>query len=411
MDRYPGATAFYLKAGIHRRQTIRPKDDNRFIGELGAVLDGEGVTQYAFETLNHHPQRVTLQRLVIQRYVPPIQRGAIQGDNAHAWIIEDSEIHDNAYAGLRTGPGMIVRRNHIYRNGLNGIVGYRADGVLVEDNEVFANNPSGSAENGDDAGMKFVGCHNLTVRRNHVYGNLGKGIWSDTNFPTVIIEDNRVTDNRDAGIWHEVSYDAIIRYNTVERNGGTTAPNWLQAGGINVTNSPNVQVYGNTVSDNANGIGVMQTTGYPTGPYGPNEVTNLLVRDNVIKMQIGRTGLAQNLRDTSYYTSRNNRFENNTYYLGTDQHLFPVDRTKSDGGAVAGIRSRCDRHLHPMITSDFSCGPPCDTVELLAENASITSSASVLGTPQSNGFTSLFTPEPGLILSERVLKCYADTRA
>ena len=81
-----------------------------------------------------------------------------------------------------------------------------------------------------------------------------------------------MTDNRDAGIWHEVSYDAIIRYNTVERNGGTTAPDWLQAGGINVTNSPNVQVYGNTVLDNANGIGVMQATGYPTGPYGPNEL-------------------------------------------------------------------------------------------------------------------------------------------
>ena len=71
VDRYPGATAFYLKAGIHRRQTIRPKDDNRFIGELGAVLDGEGVTQYAFETLNHHPQRVTLQRLVIQNTFHP----------------------------------------------------------------------------------------------------------------------------------------------------------------------------------------------------------------------------------------------------------------------------------------------------------------------------------------------------
>ena len=187
VEQYPAATTFYLKAGTHRRQTIRPKDGNRFIGEPGAVLDGEGVTAYAFETLNHHPQRVTLQRLVIQGYVPPLQRGAIQGDNAHAWIIEDNEIHDNAYAGLRTGPGMIVRRNRIYRNGLTGIVGYRSDGVLIEDNEVFANNPSGYPGN-TDGGMKFVGCHNLTVRGNHVYGNAGKGIWSDTNYPTVIID-------------------------------------------------------------------------------------------------------------------------------------------------------------------------------------------------------------------------------
>ena len=39
-------------------------------------------------------------------------------------------------------------------------------------------------------------------------------------------------------------------------------------------------------------------------------------------MQIGRTGLAQNVGDTSYYTSRNNRFENNTYYLGPTSTYF-----------------------------------------------------------------------------------------
>jgi hypothetical protein len=79
-----------------------------------------------------------------------------------------------------------------------------------------------------------------------------------------------------------------------------------------------VQVYGNTVLDNANGIGVMYSTGYPaTGPYGQYIVQNLVIRDNTVRMKIGKTGMATNTGDKSIYTSRNNKFENNRYYLGT----------------------------------------------------------------------------------------------
>ncbi len=36
----PGNTTFLLKAGVHRIQTIRPKDGDTFVGESGAVLSG-----------------------------------------------------------------------------------------------------------------------------------------------------------------------------------------------------------------------------------------------------------------------------------------------------------------------------------------------------------------------------------
>lgn len=40
VDINPAGTAFTLKAGVHRLQSIRPKDGNTFVGEPGAVLSG-----------------------------------------------------------------------------------------------------------------------------------------------------------------------------------------------------------------------------------------------------------------------------------------------------------------------------------------------------------------------------------
>ena len=44
----PAGTTFILKAGTHVRQSVIPKSGDRFIGETGAVLDGQGVAPYAF---------------------------------------------------------------------------------------------------------------------------------------------------------------------------------------------------------------------------------------------------------------------------------------------------------------------------------------------------------------------------
>jgi len=322
---HPPGTSFLIRAGVHRRQTITPKDGMAFYGEPGTVLDGEKVTAYAFETLATAPVGVVIQGLIIQNYVPPLQRSAIQGDNGVNWTVSDNEVRYNANHGLRAGRGMQVLRNYVHHNGVDGIAGYRAHGAVIDGNDVSYNNTLQTPEDpvlADASGMKFFECSNLTIRNNRVHHNYAKGIWVDHGWPGTLIERNTVTDNRDSGIWHEVSYDAVIRYNTVERNGGTTAGAWLTNAGIQITNSPDVQVYGNTVTDNANGIGVMQASGYPNGPYGANVVQNLDVHDNVVTMRIGRTGMAQNVGDPSLYTMGNNRFRNNTYYLGTSPYYF-----------------------------------------------------------------------------------------
>jgi parallel beta-helix repeat protein len=327
VNRYPGATTFYLRAGVHRQQRVNPKTSNTYIGERGAVLDGEDITPYAFEATTALPQSVTIKNLEITRYASPSQAGALQGDNGFNWIVEGNSIHDNRYGGVRAGRGWRVRNNLIYRNGVIGISAYRADGVLVESNDVYENNWSQARERGvlaEAAGMKIMRSPNAVIRNNRVHHNFAKGIWVDyNNRPITLIEGNTVTDNSAAGIWAEISYNVIIRNNTSERN-GSGGSSWLAGAGIQVTCSPNVEIYGNTVRDNANGITGMQSSGcaVTSGPHGPVRLENLNVHDNVVRMQVGRTGISQNTGESQIYTTWNNHFERNTYYLGPNATYF-----------------------------------------------------------------------------------------
>jgi parallel beta-helix repeat protein len=319
---YPSGTTFYLTAGTHRRQTITPKTDDRFIGEAGAVMDGENVTPYAFLAPTTLPQRVTIKGLDIRNYASGSSQGAIHGDNGISWVVEDNVVHNNLMIGIRVGRGWQVRRNKVYRNGVIGISGYRADGALIEANEVYENVTTVDAGlTAQTSGMKFLRCINLVIRSNNVHHNFAKGIWLDGNYPTTVIEGNTASYNAHAGIWAEATYGVIIRNNVAERNGPQTTPGSLLGyAGIQVSNSANIEIYGNTVRDNSNGIGLMQSNATPTTDpvYGVLELRNVYVHDNVVRMQIGRTGIVQIVSNTSYFTSKNNRFVHNTYYLSAN---------------------------------------------------------------------------------------------
>ena len=320
VNSHPEGTTFVIKSGIHRQQSVEPKSGMTFVGEAGAVLDGEGLARFAFGHYGPGSSNVTVKGLEIRNYLTKISEGAIQGDNTTNWTVEANDIHNNGGFGIRGGKGMRVLRNHTHNNGDAGIHGYRADGMLVEGNEVNNNGDSGvqSGALATAAGMKFFRIANLTVRDNYVHHNATRGIWTDTDCIDIMIEGNRVVANGKFGIWHEISYNAVIRNNYVEGNGfaGYDGPGWLGGAGIAVTNSPNVEIYGNTLVNNADGIAGMQSSGYPaSGAYGAYSLSNLYVHDNVITMRQGRVGIVQNVSDTSVFSGRNNRFERNTYTL------------------------------------------------------------------------------------------------
>lgn len=325
---HPPGTTFVIRGGVHRRQTIKPKDGMTFVGEPGAVLDGEGATPRAF--IGQNTSRVTVRGLRITGYAPGNTSAALDGIDSRGWLVEDNEIDHNANGsqrvyGLRLGHDMTVRNNRIHHNGWVGIDGYKATGALVEGNELYANPPARFNDTvGEAANMKCYGCGAITVRNNNVHDGPFRGIWFDRSQPDITIEGNRVVNHGEAGIWYEVSYRGTIRKNYVENAGFESyySNGWLRGGGIQVTNSPDVSVLDNTVVDSLNGIIGLQASSYYNGPHGPSQLRNLLVQGNTIVMSKGQTGVADNTNNRAVFDSWNNRFVNNRYELRSNAAPF-----------------------------------------------------------------------------------------
>jgi hypothetical protein len=328
VDAYPAGTGFLLKSGPHYNQSIRPKTGNTFVGEAGTILDGRNQTAFAFDgSARPYPSNVRITGLTIQNYNPPDLMGAIQAgkpldypgepDQAIGWVIENSEIRNNAAAGVRVGHKTKVLNNNIHHNLQLGISG-NGDSVLIENNELAYNNYTKQYKMDWAAGgAKLVKTRWLVVRGNHVHHNWGFGLWTDIKNLYVLYENNLSEDNASAGIMHEISYDAVIRNNTLMRNG--FARDWLVGAGILVSASANVEVYGNTVSGNKHGIVAIQQNRIVDGIDFTKNLKNLYVHDNKVTITTagGRSGVASGLGDVGVWTTRNNRFQGNTYYLGS----------------------------------------------------------------------------------------------
>jgi parallel beta-helix repeat protein len=305
VDANPAGTTFILKAGTHRRQSIGPKDGNTFLGEPGTVLDGENSLKYAFRS---ESDNVTIRNVKVTGYTPPFGGSAIEAiwNQARGWVVEDCEVSYNTSGGIGIGHEGIVRRCHIHHNGQLGIVGW-TNGGLIEDNEISYNNTAGHDPLHEAGGMKLFKSERLVVRNNHVHHNFAIGIWLDHNNNNCVIEGNLVEDNANSGIYYEISYNGIIRNNTVRRNGG-----WA----IVVSSSPNVEVHHNTIADNAQGIFGVQDDRIETGSHGPFLLKNLWVHDNTIGLPEGKHGIIDSTGDAAY--TANNRFDRNHYTGHTD---------------------------------------------------------------------------------------------
>jgi parallel beta-helix repeat protein len=279
---------------------------------------------------------VTIQGLVVEKYAVPAQFGAIQssvpGTDAvgTGWLIEDTEVRLNHGAGIRTGEATTLRRVRTHHNGQLGIAGPGGTGGLVEESVIASNNIAGFNSGWEAGGAKFTETVDLVVRNNRVYNNQGPGLWTDINNYGTLYESNTVSNNSGPGIFHEISYDAVIRNNTVTGNGDGWE-DWLWGSGILVAASARVQVYGNTVTNNADGIGGIQQD-REDGPEGPHLLRDLHVYDNTISVSRGHTGVVEDNGDRDVFESRNNRFEANTYVNVTGRRYMWDDRTLDASG-------------------------------------------------------------------------------
>jgi parallel beta-helix repeat protein len=339
----PSGTTFILKAGTHVRQSVIPKSGNSFIGEVGTVLDGQNSAKYAFGRGGPpYPSNVTIKGLKITGYVPNTQSGTIDAggyypnEGSDGWVIDDNEVSYNGEYGIRIGNNTRITNNRVHHNLRLNVAG-SGNGTLIANNEIaFGNYQSKFSTNFEAGGTKFAYSDGVTVRGNNVHDNMGVGIHFDENNIRTVIEGNTIHHNGSEGIAIEISYATVIRNNTVTDNGWFDPRDrytYVWNAGIGVHASPDVEVYGNTVTGNYAGIvGIEQDRSMDAAKYGPHILKNFYVHDNTVT----QTNRPRNPNELSVaagivtdipgnlapFTSRNNRFVNNDYTVNPNPQPF-----------------------------------------------------------------------------------------
>ncbi len=261
---------------------------------------------------------VTIRGLVVEKYANPGQYGAIMGVKGSNWTIESNEVRMNHGVGIVASSYGKVRLNFVHHNGQLGIAAVGLQ-TLVEGNEMSYNNTAGYDPGWEGGASKFALTQDLVVRGNRVHHNYGYGLWTDTDNIRTLYENNVVYENEQIGIFHEISYDAVIRNNTVVGNGKAYSP-WLWGGQILLAGSQNVEITGNKVFVSAlggNGISLIQQL-RGTGRYGPWKTRKNYVHNNDITYEgEGMSGAVAD-DDESGMLSGGNRFDSNTYHFAAD---------------------------------------------------------------------------------------------
>jgi hypothetical protein len=289
VNAHGAGTTYIVKAGTHLRNfSVRPKSGDRFCGEPGAVLDGGRSLSTAF---SGGATNVTLDSITVQEYSPDSQGAAIQ-PRAHAsgWVVRNVSALRNAWAGLLVADDMKILGGHYNDNDQLGIGGNEATGILLDgldadpttfDGPELAGNHTLHVPCGWEAGGMKWDFGQVTIRNAHVHDNDCRGLWADINARGALIEHNLIENNFGEGIFYEISQDAVIRYNKVYRNGIRNAAGWYWDAGILINASFNVEIYGNRLSGNYNGItGIQQDRPDSTPPE--HLLDNLRVYDNLI---------------------------------------------------------------------------------------------------------------------------------
>jgi len=303
---YPEGTVFRINGTLYG-QEVRPRTGQVFIGAPGAALDGNGAGRAFWSTAKD----VRIEGLTVTDYASRPQDGAIQAGGS-GWVIRGNNVYRNAAVGIKVykGDNATIDGNNIHHNGQLGISVAYSTGSIVENNEIAYNNWENEYSWGFEAGgTKFWSTTGLVVRNNWSNNNRGPGLWSDTDNINILYEGNLVEDNYANGIFHEVGYDAVIRNNIVRRNGfGHDA--WLWGSGILIASSQNVEIYGNEVTGNYNGITMTQQN-RGSGKYGPYIVRNVNVYNNRI-VNSGTSGAAEDIGSDAIFDA-NNKFTGNVY--------------------------------------------------------------------------------------------------
>ncbi len=242
---------------------------------------------------------VTVTGLTIEHFASRPQGGALQV--GPGWTVIANEVRWNHAVGIMVieGDRAELSRNTVADNGQLGIGQYKSAGVRITANLVTRNNTDGFwIADWESGGIKSTRSSG-EVSGNDIVANKGIGMWSDIAEYDRRITGNRIRDNAADGIRYEISYQAVIEQNVVEGNGygtgrGSGGSLW-DGGGINVNTSAGVQVRGNLVKANRNGISIQSRT-RGDGPRGAYVLADVVIEGNLVVMDdaTASTGVVEN---------------------------------------------------------------------------------------------------------------------
>ena len=225
-------TVYWFAPGTHTLANgqftqIIPASGDTFIGAPGAVIDGRRQNLYAF---TQSASDVTIRYLTIEYFGAPGDNGGqsvINGSAGSGWRIDHVTVRDNAGAGVMLGSGNVLAYSCLEDN---GEYGFQAGGshITVDHDEIVGNNTDNWDARqpgcGCDGGAKFWDSSDVTVTSNYVHGNLGPGLWGDTDNRGFDVEHNYFGDNQGEGFIYEISYNLRLADNIFVRNALVAGP-------------------------------------------------------------------------------------------------------------------------------------------------------------------------------------------
>lgn len=277
VNEYPEGTTFHIQSGIHREQTVAPKEGHRFIGEGGAILSGAKLlTSFSRQGRLWYAERQTQQG-------PSSADAACEPGVVRCGYVEDLFIdgkplmHEGSL--LAVGPGewyFDYSKDRIYfaddptdkkieTSVLQHAFLNTADNVTIENLiiEMYSSPAQAGAIHGDDTA-------NWTLRNNKIRLNHGTGVRMGRGW---LVEKNKIIRNGQLGIaGYQVDGSRVIGNEIAYNNFARYAPAW-EAGGTKWVATSGLLIQKNYSHDNG-GPGLWTDSDNINITYDGNRVEN-----------------------------------------------------------------------------------------------------------------------------------------
>ncbi|MCW2530398.1 MAG: hypothetical protein JWM76_5258 [Pseudonocardiales bacterium] len=194
----------------------------------------------------------TLRGIGIRRYATAVHdMGGVRVLGANA-VVENVTITDMATTGISMlSAGDRVSHITLQRNGMLGMHGNQADGIVIEYALSTNNNTEHFNNSPVSGGIKISRTRTLTLRDSVLKDNYGPGLWLDESVYNSTITGNLITNNDGHGFSIEICDTALIADNTITDN---------RSDGLKINNTGNVRLWNNTFGGNGTNIEMLQDT-------------------------------------------------------------------------------------------------------------------------------------------------------